>query len=288
LLLLLALISLLAAWWFLTPREDRERHLHEVRRAAHEAVDRIRHDGSSSAATYTWSDDSSFIFAGIPKSAGYPHPVTVLENTGFTVGYCDQMRNPVWVSYRIHSEDHARAPPRPSRFSVDERTSARVRHEDYTNTGFDRGHMAPNHAIGSRYGREAQMQTFLMSNVAPQAPDLNQKTWRLLEERIANEYTRRYGDVWVMVGPIFEEPPKRLRSGVAIPQAFYKVIVAIDSGSPKAISFIIPQTVTGKEPFEGYLTSIAEIQERTGFDSFWQLEDDFETAFEAAVAEALW
>jgi endonuclease G, mitochondrial len=163
-----------------------------------------------------------------------------------------------------------------------------VRHEDYTLSGFDRGHMAPNHAIGSRYGRDAQMQTFHMSNVAPQAPDLNQKTWRLLEERIANEYARRYGEVWVMVGPIFEEPPKRLRSGVAIPEAFYKVIIAIDSEHPKAIAFIIPQTVTGKEPFEWYLTSIAEIQERTGFDFFWQLEDDFETAFEAAVAKALW
>jgi hypothetical protein len=38
----------------------------------------------------------------------------------------------------------------------------------------------------------------------------------------------------------------------------------------------------------GNMTSITEIWERTGFDFFWLLEDDFEAAFEAAVAEALW
>jgi endonuclease G len=280
------------AWWTFTPSEIRNRQIESARDLISGQVERAREripaPKTEDSATYTWSDDSTFVFAGTPKPSGYPNPVTVLENTGFTVGYCDHLRNPVWVSYRIHREDQARAPPRPSRFSVDDRTGARVRHEDYTSTGFDRGHMAPNHAIGSRYGREAQMQTFLMSNVAPQTPNLNQKTWRLLEERIANEYTRRYGDVWVMVGPIFDEPPKRMKSGVAIPDAFYKVIVAIDGDRPKAISFIFPQAVTGKEPFESYLTSIAVIQARTGFDFFWQLEDDFETAFEAATAEALW
>src|SRR5690554_5758413 len=29
------------------------------------------------------------IFAGIPQATFYPHPITVLENEGFFVGYCD-------------------------------------------------------------------------------------------------------------------------------------------------------------------------------------------------------
>ena len=59
---------------------------------------------------------------------------------------------------------------------MDERTAARVSHDDYKpgTDRFDRGHMAPNHAIATRYGREAQLETFLMSNVCPQAAD-----WRL-------------------------------------------------------------------------------------------------------------
>ena len=37
----------------------------------------------------------------------------------------------------------------------------------YERSGYDRGHMVPNHAIESRYGTEDQKKTFLMSNVAP-------------------------------------------------------------------------------------------------------------------------
>jgi endonuclease G len=148
--------------------------------------------------------------------------------------------------------------------------------------------MAPNYAIASRYGEDAQLQTFLMSNIVPQAPRLNQQTWRLIEERIANDYTRSYGDVWVTVGPLYEQPVERLPSGVAIPSAFFKVIIAYDADQPKGLAFIVPQTVTGREPFNQFLTSIDQVEALSGFDFFWELEDDFEEFFEAFSALELW
>jgi hypothetical protein len=60
----------------------------------------------------------------------------------------------------------------PTDFVVDRRLSAPVKPEDYVRTGFDRGHLAPNLAIGRWFGAEAQRETFLMSNVVPQAPEL--------------------------------------------------------------------------------------------------------------------
>ena len=50
---------------------------------------------------------------------------------------------------------------------------------DYTHSGFDRGHNASNATFD--YNRAIQKETFLMSNVAPQAKWLNRKYWAKVE-----------------------------------------------------------------------------------------------------------
>ena len=94
-------------------------------------------------------------------------------------------------------------------------------HEAYTSTGYDRGHMAPSYAIGTRYGHEAQRETFLMSNIVPQSPDLNRIWWRVLEEKEANDFAVRLERVWVVTGPVFAGEVKKLPSGVDVPTAFF-------------------------------------------------------------------
>ena len=82
----------------------------------------------------------SHAYAGLPRST---RPVRVLKNAGFIVGYSDARRNPLWVSYRVFKIDTPTTHKRPSRFQADDRTQARVKHDDYTRSGYDRGHMAP-------------------------------------------------------------------------------------------------------------------------------------------------
>lgn len=205
------------------------------------------------------------------------------------MAYCEYKKNPIWVAYRVHDVPAAAAPPRPSRFRIDTRTESRVNHDCYTHSGFDRGHMAPNHAIATRFGEEAQQETFLMTNVAPQTPNLNRRVWESLERRIAREYASTFGEVWVKIGPVFAPPSERLSCGVAVPVAFWKVILALDeAGTPLALAFIIPRELDGTKDPALFLTSIEAIQRLTGLDLFHELPDDFEAAFEAAVAEGLW
>ncbi len=99
------------------------------------------------------SENNPPFYAGPPASEA----TTIIENTGFTVGYSELHKNPVWVSYRLFKVDDPVSGKRPSKFKVDERTEACVRHDDYTHSGYDRGHIAPNYAIATRFGREAQM-----------------------------------------------------------------------------------------------------------------------------------
>ncbi len=101
--------------------------------------------------------NSLHIYAGIPRSTNYPHQLLVLENTGYIVGYDETRKTPAWVAYRMFRVGAVSSPPRPSRFMVDMRTLSQVRHDDYTNSGFDRGHMAPNYGIATRYGVKGQL-----------------------------------------------------------------------------------------------------------------------------------
>ncbi|XP_061923989.1 endonuclease domain-containing 1 protein-like [Entelurus aequoreus] len=70
--------------------------------------------------------------------------------------------------------------------------------EDYTHSGFDRGHLNPNghHAVP---GRNA---TFTLTNVVPQNPKLNQNAWRIHESQLTELFRSKCSKVYVLVGAI--------------------------------------------------------------------------------------
>ena len=228
------------------------------------------------------------IYGGLPNSAAYGHPVLVLTNSGYLSGYCEARRNPAWVSFSISSITVGSTAKRLTKFLTDSRTTSRVAHQDYSNSGYDRGHMAPNYAIATRYGHEAQRETFLMSNIAPQAPDLNRIWWRVLEEKEANDFAVRLERVWVVTGPLFAGEVKKLPNGVDVPTAFYRIILDEEHGQPRVLAFITPQTVTGHEPLAQFLTSVREIERQTGLDFYPDLPKEVQDRMETVKVERLW
>lgn len=117
------------------------------------------------------------VYGGIPKRIVYPYEPTVLTNKAYAGGDCYVRKCPIWAAYRAFAVANPTTYEGPSRFSADDRLSVDITHGDYTGSGYDRGHMASNRIIARCYGREAQLETFLMSNVCPQSPALNQHVW---------------------------------------------------------------------------------------------------------------
>lgn len=228
--------------------------------------------------------DKTHFYGGAPAGAA---PVRVLVNMGYVVGYSDALGNPLWAAYRVSDIDLKDAPPRPDDFRPDDRTTARIDSGVYNRSGYDRGHMAPNYAIATRYGRTAQEETFLMSNITPQKHSLNAGLWKDLEHRIATNYPARFGEVWVIAGPIFGPRPEKLRRRVAIPDAFFMIIVDESDGRVRAEAFVMPQDATGND-LEKYLVSVDEIEQRTGLDFLAALPDEAENALEAKKASRVW
>jgi endonuclease G len=94
----------------------------------------------------------------------------------YALPYNNVRGTPNWVSWRLSKEDLGNAPRFP--FQPDTSLPAgfkRVVPNDYTGSGFDRGHMCP-HSDRTR-SMESSKATFLMTNMVPQSPENNQRAW---------------------------------------------------------------------------------------------------------------
>ncbi len=229
------------------------------------------------------------VYGGWPAQGLEPScPVTLLENMSYVVGYSDAMQNPLWVAYRVFDVPYLESGKRPSHFRIDRRTEAKVSHDDYTRSGYDRGHMAPNYAIATRYGSVGQRETFLMSNVIPQVPRVNRYFWRDLEWRVARRYGRYFGEVWVLTGPVFTEPVGRLDSGIPIPSGYYKIIVDEDGDGLRVLAFLVESGLPPYARLKSRLVSVDKLEALTGLDFFPELAENKQAQLEAQPAGRLW
>jgi len=225
------------------------------------------------------------IFGGEPRAA---EPVTILRNKNYVVGYSEARRDPLWVAYRLTGGRHPSAPRPKVPFQPDLRTTARVTTHDYERSGYDRGHMAPSHAIGACFGPEAQLETFLMTNICPQLHTLNAGTWEQLEKLELDDFATRFTQVWIFDGPVFSDRSVDLRSNIQVPRAFYKIIVEDHAGTPQTLAFIMPQNIPSDDPPAKYLTSIQDIEGKTRIVFLWQLPKDVETKVKSSPARSMW
>ena len=238
----------------------------------------------------------ALLYQGTPQAISMWNTNTwfrVLRNNGFIVGYSDLRGNPLWVEYALKPPaENAPNLKRPSHFETDWRSFNRVSHDDYNKSGYDRGHNAPNHAMSILYGKYGQADSFLMTNVSPQRPKLNQQVWERLEEVELSFFAKNFGKVWVITGPIFADSAEKLSSSwrVDVPKAFYKIYVTeeTDSKPAFALAFIMPQTVTGKEPLTQFVTTIDSVEAQTGLDFLTDFDDKTENHLEGTIETTPW
>lgn len=294
-------VALVLGGWYLFQPETRQ---HEVRRLVENAFAQEKRVTVFDVVWDVWqlyyadspvgkiaAGDKTFVYGGTPVFTGSsaPVPLRILKNQGYVTGYNDATGNPAWVAYHLRDLDTLRAPaPRPDKFEVDRRTVARISPEDYAGTGYDRGHLAPNYAIATRFGEAAQRETFLMSNITPQLHALNAGVWKELEMKIATSYPARYAEVWVFAGPIIGDNPARLRGGIVIPDAFYMIVIDEQEQKLRTLSLIVPQSAVSTKDLGGYVTSVAEIERRTHLDFFRELDDAAEAEVAAQHSSRVW
>ena len=251
-------------------------------------------DLTGTDAVYEYDEEApagEIFFAGAPKRIGEPCPddIEILERGEFKIGWSPSLRHPVWCAYHVPREVRYPAGERPN-FVRDKAIASSPSASDYQGSGYDRGHMVPNYAIVSRYGSEIQRLTFMMSNIAPQSPSLNRGVWRQLEHRIAEFWTNRYGEIWVIVGCISKTENGETLSGrnIDVPQSFYQVVVAQTGLEVRAFAVLIEQSVSWKSWPTSHLITIDELEARSGLDFLPDLPFFIQTPLEAQLPSRLW
>lgn len=129
---------------------------------------------------------------------------------------------------------------------------------DYTRSGFDRGHIAPN---GDMSDVTEQSDSFLLSNIVPQVPGHNRHLWAGIEN-VTRVMAMRYGEAYVVTGGAFLGETVRIGGGVAVPTHMYKAIYF--PAQNKASAWFSPNT----DDNQYEVISIAALSKRIGIEVF--------------------
>lgn len=210
----------------------------------------------------------------------------VLKRKGYTLSYDADYKTPQWVAWELTRKETKGTEERTDKFLPDpDVLGAKAYTGDYTKSGYDRGHMAP--AADMKWSQKAMEESFYLSNICPQNPNLNRGDWNDLEE-LSRQWAKKYGAIHIACGPIYDtKHPKRIGNNkVAVPNAFYKVILINDKKDPKAIGFIFPNSA-GHKPLKKYMVTVDSVEQRTRIDFFPALPDEVENRIEAELLPEL-
>ncbi len=217
-----------------------------------------------------------------------------LDNLAYTTGYNQSRNIAVWTCYRLFKQGDVgfnikSSDSRKISFKVDSRTDAKIASSLYTNSGYDRGHMAPFDSVFSNYGEDAVRQTFLMSNICPQVRGFNRGIWKSIEATEVNVWANAYDEIWVICGPILgDRHISKKGKSVPVPEKFYKIYIDEDKADLRILALVFPNQKDSDRNLKNYITSVREIEQQTGLDFNSELPDSQEELLESRKADAVW
>lgn len=206
----------------------------------------------------------------------------IVRHTGFTLSYNPEMLTPNWVAWELNRSETEGEEGRENKFSPDpDLPEPRVTHRDYSNSGYDRGHMAP--AADMKWSEQSMKESFYTSNICPQNRKLNRDDWKDLENA-CRDWAQTYGTIYIACGPIYDSAtPQRIgEHGVAVPDRFYKVVLVYNRKKPFTLAFLF-KNEAHHQALSKYQTTVDQVEEITGYDFFAKLPDGIEKQIESVV-----
>lgn len=215
----------------------------------------------------------------------------LIERPQYVLSYNRDRGIPNWVSWQVAASDLGDA-KRSNNFVPDTtlpRGWYRVTTDDYTGSGYDRGHMCP--SADRSATPEDNQATFIMTNIVPQAPDNNRGTWENLES-FSRSLVAKGHVLYIIAGG--DGTLKTIAKGkVAVPRYTWKIIVVMPKGQSDVaqitadtpvIAVRIPNAAgTQLGDWEQYRVTVASIEDATGYRFFTNLAPDVQQALKSRI-----
>lgn len=227
---------------------------------------------------------------GNPSGAGTGAENYLKQLPQYALGYQSSTGIPKWVSWSLTSGDQGSG-RYDGNFITDTSLPAgmkRVTHADYTNSGYDRGHMCPN--ADRNVTLNDCTQTFILTNIQPQTPDNNQGIWASFETYCRNLTNSTGREVLIMSGGYGSNGTIGTNS-VTVPSYNWKIAVLVPAGTGSPITKInanpagtrvialrVPNIAGIRStPWTNYITTAASLQTSTGLSFFTALNSTART-----------
>lgn len=226
---------------------------------------------------------------GAPTPSGSTSQEKLFAHRDYVIRYSETLRVPLWTGHRLVAKGLNATPDRVNCFRQDPRVDSPKASlpRDYDEPDYDQGHLVPSEDMS--HSLSQNVNSFIMSNMAPQYGPFNRIIWNRLEAQVRT-WARAYRTLHVVSGSVFdhdgngqpdaESAAKRMKSRngdrrVAIPSHFYKIVVRkCSNGDLGSLAFMLPNdkvSHTGAEGLkylEKHVTSIASIEGATGLEFF--------------------
>ena len=178
---------------------------------------------------------------------------------GYIMSYNGNEGRANWVAWTLSASDVGLV-TRSNDFREDKNipsTFQKSDSDDYKGSGYDRGHLCPSEDRTAKF--YLNQETFLMSNMIPQTPEVNRGPWKFLEEYCRKLAKKGYF-LSIYTGGIGSKD-RLSGNNVPIPTYCWKV-VKYDN---QYICVWIPNTHSPNKNWRTYEISIEEMKKRTGY-----------------------
>ncbi|MFN8305332.1 MAG: DNA/RNA non-specific endonuclease [Ferruginibacter sp.] len=215
--------------------------------------------------------------------ASISFPENYLKDNGYyKLAYSQSRGTAVWVAWHLQSDDLG-STPRQDDFRPDTNLPPgwyQVQSYSYSGSGFDRGHNCPSADRTSTVA--ANSSTFLMTNMIPQAPTLNQGPWAGLESFIRGTLVGGNNEAYIVMGNFGQGGYNSSNTlfntidagRVTVPSKVWKVILIIPKGNNDlarinstavVLAVDMPNdnrlfTTSGSNDWRNYITSVNSLE----------------------------
>ncbi|MGB0257558.1 MAG: DNA/RNA non-specific endonuclease, partial [Coraliomargarita sp.] len=227
--------------------------------------------------------DGSPLLAGIPISK---KTVRILNNKSCVNVFSPQLRSSLCLAYHLNGEGQQSA-------TIPTHAFDDARFTQLSSSQMRSGKWQPRPLVHpvllqAEFGQTGCNESMLSTQLSPMRAEFADGLWQALTEELFAHYPKRFGELWVYVGPIYNRDSLILSSGLKVPSAYYAIAFDLtETGGLRAIAFMVPNDA-GNNQLENYISSIGSIEQATGMNFMPDIEFDARETLRTWQSPRLW